>query len=71
MLRSEERAIRVSTVTPGRIDTDMQRDMAEKELREFDPSTAMSPDSVAWAIEMALEAPSDLAVDKLTITPHS
>ncbi|WP_182354348.1 SDR family NAD(P)-dependent oxidoreductase [Flaviflexus huanghaiensis] len=71
VLRSEERAIRVSTVTPGRIDTDMQRDMAEKELREFDPSTAMSPDSVAWAIEMALEAPSDLAVDKLTITPHS
>lgn len=70
VLRAEERAIRVSTVTPGRIDTDMQRDMAEKESRDFDPSTAMSPDSVAWAIEMALRAPSDSAVDQLTITPH-
>lgn len=70
VLRAEERTIRVSTVTPGRIDTDMQRDMAAKADRRFDPSTAMSPDSVAWAIQMVLEAPSDSVIDRLTITPN-
>lgn len=70
VLRLEEKQIRVSTVTPGRIDTDMQRDMAVKADRGFDPSTAMSPDSAAWAIQMALEAPSDSVVEQLTITPN-
>ena len=70
VLRVEEKGVRVSTVTPGRIDTDMQRDMAAKQDREFDPSTAMSPDSVAWAIQMVLEAPDDSVIDQITITPN-
>lgn len=70
VLRAEERTLRVSTVTPGRIDTDMQRDMAAKQSREFDPATAMSPASVAWAIQMALEAPSDVVVEQITVTPN-
>ena len=70
VLRLEEKQIRVSTVSPGRIDTDMQRDMAVKADRDFDPSTAMSPDSAAWAIQMVLEAPSDSVVEQLTITPN-
>lgn len=69
VLRVEERGIRVSVVNPGRIDTDMQRDMATKQDREFDPSTAMSPQSVAWSIAQVLEAPADVVIDELTITP--
>lgn len=71
VLRVEEKGLRVSTVTPGRIDTDMQRDMAEKQDRVFDPSTAMSPTSVAWAIRMVLEAPADSVIEQLTVTPTS
>lgn len=70
VLRAEEKALRVSTVTPGRIDTDMQRDMAAKQSREFDPSTAMSADSVAWAIQAALAAPQDVVVEQITVTPN-
>lgn len=69
VLRAEERGIRVSIVNPGRIDTDMQRDMAAKQDREFDPSSAMSAESVAWSIMQVLEAPADVVIDELTITP--
>ena len=57
-------------MTPGRIDTDMQRDMAAKQSREFDPSTAMSAASVAWAIEAVLAAPQDVVVENMTVTPN-
>ena len=45
--------------------------MAEKQDRVFDPSTAMSPTSVAWAIRMVLEAPADSVIEQLTVTPTS
>lgn len=70
VLREEEHQLRVSTVTPGRIDTDMQRDMAAKESREFDPSTAMSADSVAWTIQAVLESPDDVVITQLTVRPN-
>ncbi len=70
VLCAEEPSLRVSTVTPGRIDTDMQRDMAAKQSREFDPSTAMSAASVAWAIEAVLAAPEDVVVENMTVAPN-
>jgi len=71
-LRLEERAhaVGVTNVFPGRTDTGMQRDIAAKRGTEFDPATAMSPDSVAAAVRYALTAPADAEVTDLTITPR-
>lgn len=70
-LRLEERAHRVgvTSVFPGRTDTEMQRDIAAKRGAAFDPTTAMSPASVAAAVRYALTAPADAEVTDLTITP--
>ena len=71
-LRAEERGwVRVSSVHPGRVDTDMQRELQAAEGREYDPSIAMEVTSVARAIVFALEAPADAAVESLSIRPTS
>ena len=70
-LRNDEPALRVTTVYPGRVDTDMQRELQAAEGREYDPSIAMEVTSVARAIVFALEAPADAAVESLSIRPTS
>lgn len=70
-LRVEEAAhgVRVSTVLPGRTDTDMQRDIAAARGTTFDPRTAMSAVSVARAVAHVLAAPADAVVEETRIAP--
>ncbi|MVA76446.1 SDR family oxidoreductase [Auraticoccus sp. F435] len=69
-LREEERGrVRVVSVHPGRVDTDMQRRLQTGHGREYDPGEHMRPESVAAAVAMAVRTPPDAVVESLSIRP--
>jgi NADP-dependent 3-hydroxy acid dehydrogenase YdfG len=70
-LRAEEAAhgVRVTSVHPGRTDTDMQRGVIAHEGREYDAARFLRPESVAAAIRYAVSAPPDAEVTELSIRP--
>lgn len=69
-LRDEERGmVRVSSIHPGRVDTDMQVELQAAEGRAYDASKLLTPLSVAKAVQFALEADPDACVDTLAVRP--
>lgn len=70
-LRAEEagNGVRVTSLHPGRTDTDMQRGVIAHEGREYEPSRYLRPESVADAVRYAVAAPPDADVTELTIRP--
>ncbi|SDD82377.1 SDR family oxidoreductase [Auraticoccus monumenti] len=67
-LREEERGrVRVVSIHPGRVDTDMQRRIQGEE--GYQPSDHMRPASVAQAVAMAVRTPPDAVVESLSIRP--
>jgi len=72
VLRAEEEAngLRVTSVHPGRVDTDMQRAIVAREGREYDGSRFLSPHSVARAIVAAVTATPDAHPTELVLRPR-
>jgi NADP-dependent 3-hydroxy acid dehydrogenase YdfG len=70
-LRQEEPELRVTTVYPGRVDTDMQRSVREQEGGEFEPDKYLTAESVARAILAAHEAGPDAHLTELTLRPKA
>lgn len=69
-LRAEERGrVRVSSVHPGRVDTDMQRDLVAAEGGEYRAEEYLAASSVARAVAAALEASDDAAFDVVNVRP--
>ena len=70
-LRAEEagHGVRVTSVHPGRTDTDMQRAVVAHEGDEYDASRFLRPESVARAVLLAVTAPPDADVTELSIRP--
>jgi NADP-dependent 3-hydroxy acid dehydrogenase YdfG len=70
-LRAEEAAhgIRVTSVYPGRTDTDMQRAVISHEGGQYDASAFLRPQSVARAVILAVTAPPDADVTEMSIRP--
>lgn len=69
-LREEERGVlRVTSVHPGRVDTDMQRELQSAEGRDYDTSIVLEPSSVARAVAFALEATPDACVESVSVRP--
>ncbi|MFP5415727.1 MAG: SDR family oxidoreductase [Actinomycetes bacterium] len=70
-VRDEERGvIRVTSVHPGRVDTDMQAELQAAEGRaHYDSSGLLTPESVARAVVFALDAGADASVDTITVRP--
>ncbi|QRP46132.1 SDR family oxidoreductase [Amycolatopsis sp. FDAARGOS 1241] len=69
-LREEEADLRVTTVYPGRTDTDMQRSVIEHEGGEYDPSRFLRTDSVATAVLTAVSASPEAHVTELILRPR-
>lgn len=69
-LRGEEPALRVTSIHPGRVDSDMQRAIVAGEGGTYDPSAYLAPDSVATAIRQALEATSDAHPTEIVLRPR-
>jgi NADP-dependent 3-hydroxy acid dehydrogenase YdfG len=69
-LRADEPALRVTSIHPGRIDTDMQRDLIAYEGREYDPGQFLSVDTVAAAVAQAVATPPDGHVHEVILRPR-
>jgi len=68
-LRDDEPDLRVTTVYPGRTDTEMQREIREFSGGEYDPSKFMRPETVAAAVATAVNSPRDGQLDEVVIRP--
>ncbi|MFI7532852.1 SDR family oxidoreductase [Streptosporangium sp. NPDC049376] len=70
-LRLEEPALRVTSVYPGRIDTDMQRGVREQEGAAYEPDRYLTPESVARVVLTAVSATPDAHVTEITVRPSA
>ena len=72
-LREEERGvIRVTSVHPGRVDTDMQREIqAEKGMapEDYDGAIYVQPESIAAAVRTAIDATPECTVEEIRVRP--
>lgn len=69
-LRAEEPELRVTSIYPGRVDTDMQRAIVAAEGGTYDPSAHLSPDSVATAVRHALDSTPDAHPTEVVLRPR-
>ncbi|MGB6765132.1 SDR family oxidoreductase [Mycobacterium sp.] len=69
-LRDSEPALRVTTVYPGRTDTDMQRALVSFEGGEYDPDRFLWPDTVAELVARVLATPPDGHVHEVVLRPR-
>lgn len=71
-LREEERGrgVRVTSVHPGRVDTDMQHELVSFERGEYDAAGYLDVESVVAAVRLALEAGPRANVDSISVRPR-
>lgn len=68
-LRAEEPELRVTSIYPGRIDTDMQRDIVALEGDDYDPTRFLTVESVARAVVHAVATPADAHPEEIVLRP--
>ena len=68
-LRNDEPSLRVTSVHPGRIATQMQEGLIAYEGREYDPSRFLTPESVAKVVADAVNAPPDAHIHEVIVRP--
>ncbi|WP_433800055.1 SDR family oxidoreductase [Actinomycetospora sp. CA-084318] len=68
-LRGEEPDLRVCSVHPGRVDTDMQREVVAHEGGTYDGSRYLRPESVAAVVTAAVTASRDAHLTDLVVRP--
>ncbi len=70
-LRAEEapHGVRVTSVHPGRVDTDMQRGVVAHEGGPYKPDAYLRAELVAGAVLMAVTAPPDAELTELVLRP--
>lgn len=72
VLRAEEEpnGLRVTSVYPGRTDTEMQRDITAGEGKSYDPERFLRPESVAETVRTAVTATPDAELTDITVRPR-
>jgi NADP-dependent 3-hydroxy acid dehydrogenase YdfG len=70
-LREEERGrVRVSSVHPGRVDTEMQVALqAHRGNTDYDGSLYVRPESVAAAVRFAVDTTEESVIEEITVRP--
>ncbi len=70
-LREEERAngVRVSSVHPGRTDSDMQRSLTAKLGEEYDTDFYLAPEDVAATVRTGVDLPEHATLETLSVRP--
>lgn len=66
-LRDDEPALRVTSVYPGRVATDMQRELVEFEGGDYDPANFLRPETVAEVVANVVATPADGHVHEVVI----
>jgi NADP-dependent 3-hydroxy acid dehydrogenase YdfG len=70
-LRAEEaeNGVGVTSIYPGRIATDMQRRVRQDEGGRYLPDQYLNPDSIAYAVLAAVNAPAGALLTEITVAP--
>jgi NADP-dependent 3-hydroxy acid dehydrogenase YdfG len=69
-LRQSEPSLRITTVYPGRTDTDMQRELVASEGGDYDPDRFLRPDTVAEVVAHAVATPPDGHLHEVVLRPR-
>jgi NADP-dependent 3-hydroxy acid dehydrogenase YdfG len=69
-LRESEPSLRVTTVYPGRTDTDMQRELVSFEGGAYDADQFLRPDTVAEVVAGAVATPPDGHLHEVVLRPR-
>ena len=69
-LRADEPLLRVTSIHPGRVDTEMQRDLVAYVGGEYDPARFLTPQTVAAAVVQAITTPPDGHTHQVVIRPR-
>lgn len=69
-LRADEPQLTVTSVHPGRVATDMQRELVAYEDREYDPGEFLRPETVAAVVAQAVATPADAHLHEVVIRPR-
>jgi NADP-dependent 3-hydroxy acid dehydrogenase YdfG len=69
-LREDEPGLRVTTVFPGRTDTEMQRELVAFEGGDYDPTKFLRPETVATAVAHAVATPPDGHLHEIVLRPR-
>jgi NADP-dependent 3-hydroxy acid dehydrogenase YdfG len=69
-LRNDERSLRVTSVHPGRIATEMQEGMVAYEGGDYDPSRFLQPETVAKVVADTVNAPADAHIHEVIVRPR-
>jgi NADP-dependent 3-hydroxy acid dehydrogenase YdfG len=69
-LRNDEPSLRVTSVHPGRIDTEMQQGLVAYEGGEYDRKRFLSPQTVAKVIADAVNTPDDAHLHEVIVRPR-
>jgi NADP-dependent 3-hydroxy acid dehydrogenase YdfG len=70
-LRDSEPMLRVTTLYPGRTDTDMQRELVAFEGGEYDPDRFLQPDTIASVVAGVVATPPDGHVHEVVVRPRA
>lgn len=71
-LRADEPSLRVTSIFPGRTDTEMQRDLVAYESEgtgEYDPDKFLRPETVAGLVATAVTTPPDGHLHEIVVRP--
>ena len=68
-LRDDEPALRVTTIYPGRTDTEMQRELVAFEGGEYEPANFLRPETVATAVANVVATPLDGHIHEVILRP--
>lgn len=66
-LRDDETGLRVTTIYPGRVDTDMQRELVAFEGGEYNAAKFLRPETVAGVVSNVVNTPPDGHVHEVVI----
>ena len=69
-LRTDEPLLRVTSIHPGRVDTEMQRDLVAYEGRDYNPADFLTPHTVAGVVATVVATPADAHTHEVVIRPR-
>lgn len=69
-LRADEPTLRVTSIHPGRVDTEMQQDLVAYERGDYNPGRYLTPQTVAWAVAQVVATPPDAHTHQVVIRPR-
>jgi NADP-dependent 3-hydroxy acid dehydrogenase YdfG len=69
-LRNDEPSLRVTSIHPGRIATEMQEGLIAYEGKDYDLSQFLSPETVAKVVADTINAPRDAQINEVIVRPR-